>query len=55
VNSLFSAPIAQPQEQAAVFHFLAANDSSYLTGQTINVDGGWLNGLTYQKIEKLLD
>lgn len=47
--------VGQPEEQAAVFHFLAADDSSYLTGQAINVDGGWLNGLTYKQIEKLLD
>lgn len=43
-----------PQEQAAVFHFLASDDSSYVNAQAINVDGGWVNGLTYAAAEKLL-
>jgi len=32
--------IAKTEEIAAVVCFLASNDSSYITGQTINVDGG---------------
>lgn len=32
--------IAKPEEIAAVVCFLSSNDSSYITGQTINVDGG---------------
>jgi len=28
------------EAQAAVFHFLAADDSSYVNGQAIRVDGG---------------
>ncbi len=44
-----------PEEQAAVFHFLASDDSSYITAQAINVDGGWVNGLTYAEIDKLLN
>jgi NAD(P)-dependent dehydrogenase (short-subunit alcohol dehydrogenase family) len=34
-----------PEEQAAVFHFLASDDSRYITGQAIYVDGGWLHGI----------
>lgn len=45
---------AAPEEQAAVFHFLASDDSSYVNAQAIAVDGGWVNGLTYAEIEKLL-
>ena len=45
---------ATAEEQAAVFHFLASDDSSYITAQAINVDGGWVNGLTYTEIDKLL-
>ncbi len=41
-------------EQAAVFHFLASDDSSYVNGQAINVDGGSLHGLGYAMMDKLL-
>lgn len=32
--------IAKPEEIASVVCFLASNDSNYITGQTIHVDGG---------------
>ena len=35
----------QPAENAPAFVFLASNDSSYMTGQTIHVDGGGYVGL----------
>jgi NAD(P)-dependent dehydrogenase (short-subunit alcohol dehydrogenase family) len=31
-----------PAELAAVVSFLAGADSSFVTGQTIEVDGGWV-------------
>jgi NAD(P)-dependent dehydrogenase (short-subunit alcohol dehydrogenase family) len=31
-----------PEELAAVVSFLAGSDSSFITGQTIEVDGGWV-------------
>ena len=34
----------QPKEIAAVFHFLASDDASYITGQAISVDGGMTAG-----------
>ncbi len=30
------------EELAAVVSFLASEESSFVTGQTINVDGGWI-------------
>lgn len=41
-------------EQAAVFHFLAADDSAYVTAQAICVDGGWVHGITVKAQQKLL-
>lgn len=35
---------AEPEEQASVALFLASNDSSYMTGETVYVDGGWRIG-----------
>jgi 3-oxoacyl-[acyl-carrier protein] reductase len=40
VNSLMIKRIADPKEIANVIMFLASNLSSYITGQTIRVDGG---------------
>ena len=36
---------AQPEEVAPSFVFLASDDASYITGQSIAVDGGWIKSL----------
>ena len=34
----------RPEEVAALFHFLASDDCSYITGQAISIDGGMTAG-----------
>ena len=39
---LFLGRLGSPEEVAKVIQFLASNDSSYITGQNISIDGGML-------------
>src|SRR3546814_11353596 len=43
--------IGRPEELAAAVHFMASDDASYITGQTLLVDGGWSTGTSLKGIE----
>ena len=43
-----------PDELAAAFHFLVSDDASYITGQTLLVDGGWSTGTSIKGVELAL-
>jgi NAD(P)-dependent dehydrogenase (short-subunit alcohol dehydrogenase family) len=46
--------IGQPEDIAAMVHFLASDDAGYVTGQAYLVDGGWGLGTTQATIELAL-
>ncbi|MBP8273107.1 MAG: SDR family oxidoreductase, partial [Acidobacteria bacterium] len=37
--------LGEPREFAALAAFLASDRASYITGQSIAVDGGWIKGM----------
>ena len=46
--------IGRPEEIAAAVHFMVSDDASYVTGQTLLVDGGWSTGTSLRAIELAL-
>ncbi len=46
--------IGEPEEVAALCHFLAADDCQYITGQAISIDGGISAGYAMHTIEAML-
>lgn len=45
--------IGEVDELVGLYHFLAADESRYITGQSFNVDGGWTAGVSKQLMERL--
>ena len=45
--------IGELEDLVGVYHFLAADESRYITGQSFDVDGGWSAGLSPQLMERL--
>lgn len=46
--------ICEPEEMAALIHFLASDDCGFINGQAIVVDGGMSAGTTTKAFEKLM-
>ena len=46
--------LGDPEEVAAAFHFLAADDCGFITGENLMVDGGLMAGFSMQLLEKLM-
>ncbi len=42
VNDLPIARMGEPEDIAEAVVFLSSSASNYITGQTLNVDGGWV-------------
>ena len=40
-----------PDDMAGLFHYLASDDSSYISGQEIIIDGGWMAGPSIKLLE----
>ncbi|MEH6579508.1 MAG: SDR family oxidoreductase [Amphritea sp.] len=45
---------ANTSDITGAYHFLAADESRYITGSDIQVDGGWVAGMTYSTMDKVL-
>jgi NAD(P)-dependent dehydrogenase (short-subunit alcohol dehydrogenase family) len=45
--------LGSTDDVVGAYHYLAAQESSYVTGTNLVVDGGWLGGLTNAAAEKL--
>jgi 3alpha(or 20beta)-hydroxysteroid dehydrogenase len=43
--------IGEVEELVGIYHFLAADESRYISGQVFNVDGGWTAGVSHQLME----
>ena len=46
--------VGMVEDLVGVYHFLAADESSYMTGQTLMIDGGWSCGPTAQLLQQII-
>jgi NAD(P)-dependent dehydrogenase (short-subunit alcohol dehydrogenase family) len=46
--------MGQVEDLVGAFHFLAADESSYYTGQSMQIDGGWTTGPTPRMMERII-
>lgn len=46
--------VGTPEDVTGAYLFLAGDDSRYVTGTDLRVDGGWLEGVTYGAAARLL-
>ncbi len=44
--------VSVPEDLAGTFHFLASDESAFITGHILHVNGGWTAGLSYGLLEK---
>jgi NAD(P)-dependent dehydrogenase (short-subunit alcohol dehydrogenase family) len=47
--------LCKPEEVAALFHFLCADDCPFVTGQAICIDGGMTAGLSLGLVMPLME
>ena len=46
--------VGMVEDLVGVYHFLAADESSYMTGQTLKIDGGWSCGPPAQLLQQII-
>lgn len=46
--------VGTTDDVVGVYHFLASDESRYLTGQALKIDGGWSSGPSAAVLEKIL-
>ena len=46
--------VGTPEDVTGAYLFLAGDDSRYVTGTDLRVDGGWLEGISYGEAARLL-